>query len=156
MGGEHVLRVSSKGRYGVKAIYELALHYGQGPLPLSHIAKAQSISEAYLEQLMAPLKRSGIIDGVRGSQGGYQLAREPASISVGDVVRALEGPISLADCTGTDPSHCPDWASCVGPDIWNRVQAALVETMNGISLSQLVNPQEQIPLVLESRKEGAG
>lgn len=159
-----MLRVSSKGRYGVKAVYELALHYGQGPLPVGAIAKSQSISEPYLEQLMASLKRSGIVDGVRGSQGGYQLSRDPAQISVGDIVRALEGPIALADCTGTDPSQCPDWASCVGPDIWNRVQSALVETMNGITLAHLIVSQDRGPVILTTRtavgpkvsKEGTG
>jgi Rrf2 family protein len=155
-----MLRVSSKGRYGVKAVYELAVHYGEGPMALGVIARAQSISEPYLEQLMAPLKRAGIVDGVRGSQGGYQLARDPATISVGDVVRAVEGPIALADCTGEDPSHCPDWASCVGPDIWNQVQAALVETMNGISLAQLlVSPAGDSVMVKTtpiSRREGIG
>ena len=151
-----MLRVSSKGRYGVKAVYELALHYGQGPLALSLIAKAQSISEPYLEQLMASLKRSGLVDGVRGAQGGYQLARHPDHISVGDVVRAVEGPIALTDCTGSDPSHCPDWESCVGPDVWNRVQAALVETMNAISLSQLMTPGLEASMTLASRREGIG
>lgn len=151
-----MLRISSKGRYGVKAVYELALHYGTGPLPLGMIAKSQSISEPYLEQLMAPLKRSGIVEGVRGAQGGYQLAKDPGTISVGDVVRALEGPIALADCTGTNPSHCPDWGSCVGPDVWSRVQRALVDTMNGISLAQLVASQERESLIIGPRKEETG
>lgn len=133
-----MLRVGSKGRYGVKAVYELALHHGQGPLAVAAIAKAQAISEPYLEQLMAPLKRAGIVAGVRGSQGGYQLGREPAAISVGDVVRALEGPISLTDCTSADPEQCPELGRCVGPDVWSRVQAALVETMDAMSFAELL------------------
>ncbi len=153
-----MLKVSSKGRYGVKAVFELALHYGKGPLTVGLIAKSQSISEPYLEQLMGPLKRAGIVDGVRGAQGGYQLARDPAIISVGDVVRALEGPIALTDCTTGDPSHCPSLSHCVGPDVWNRVQAALVQTMDGISFRQLLAEQESEgrPILVGEVREGTG
>ncbi len=153
-----MLKVSSKGRYGVKAVFELALHNGQGPLAVGLIAKSQAISEPYLEQLMGPLKRAGIVDGVRGAQGGYQLARDPARISVGDVVRALEGPIALTDCTAGDPSHCPSLSHCVGPDVWSRVQAALVETMDGISFRQLLAEQElePRPVFVGGVREGTG
>ena len=151
-----MLRVSSKGRYGVKAVFELALHYGQGPMTVGAIAKSQSISEPYLEQLMAPLKRAAIVDGVRGAQGGYQLARDPSRISVGDVVRALEGPIALTDCTGSDADRCPEWMRCVGPDVWSRVQDALVETMNAISFTQLMEDQDGRSLILRGIKEGTG
>lgn len=133
-----MLKISSKGRYGVKVLYELALHDGQGPVALGVIARNQGMSEQYLEQLMPHLKRANLVVGVRGSQGGYRLAKPPDQVSVGDVVRALEGPIVLTDCTSDDPGICPDSGRCVGPDVWNQVQRTLVETMDAITFEQLL------------------
>jgi Rrf2 family cysteine metabolism transcriptional repressor len=133
-----MLRVSSKGRYGVKAVYELALRYGGAPVAVSVLARAQNLPDPYLEQLMPLLKRAGIVEGMRGPQGGYMLAKPPSEITVGDVVRAVEGPIAIADCTSEDPSICPEVSRCVGPDVWSRVQAALIATMDGISFADLL------------------
>lgn len=138
-----MLKISSRGRYGVKAVFELALRYGQGPVTVTMIAKAQGISEQYLEQLMVPLKRAGIVDGLRGAQGGYRLSRSPREISVGDVVGAVEGPIALADCSTGALTDCAEMGYCVGPDIWNRVQAALIATMDSICFQTLVEEQRQ-------------
>ncbi|CAB1128961.1 Rrf2 family transcriptional regulator [Candidatus Hydrogenisulfobacillus filiaventi] len=138
-----MLRVSSKGRYGVKAVYELARNYGNGALTVSAIARRQAISEQYLEQLMVPLKRAGLVVGVRGAQGGYRLARQPAEISVGDVVRALEGPIGIADCTSEAASSCPEIGRCIGPDVWSRVQDALLGAMDAMTFQQLVEEQQE-------------
>jgi Rrf2 family protein len=138
---DRVIKVSSKGRYGVKAVYELALHFGQGPVAVSWIAKSQNISEQYLEQLMGPLKRAGLVRGTRGSQGGYTLAKPPAEISVSDVVDAVEGPISLTDCSSDDSQSCPEYDHCVGPDVWSRVQEALVDTMSSMSFQMLIDVQ---------------
>lgn len=137
-----MIKVSSKGRYGVKAVYELALHYGQGPVAVSWIAKSQNISEQYLEQLMAPLKRAGLVLGMRGAQGGYTLAKPPSEISVSDVVDAVEGPISLTDCSSDDAQGCPDMEHCVGPDVWSRVQEALIDTMSSMSFQLLMEVQK--------------
>lgn len=137
----NLLKVSSKGRYGVKAVYELALRYGHGPVTVSLIAQAQNISEQYLEQLMPALKRAGIVKGIRGAQGGYTLASDPALISVKDVVRAVEGPIILTDCSSEEGVGCEEIAECIGPDVWSRVQEALVDTMAGITFQQLIVQQ---------------
>jgi Rrf2 family protein len=138
-----MIKISSKGRYGVKAVYELALHYGQGPVAVNWIAKAQNISEQYLEQLMGPLKRAGLVRGLRGAQGGYMLAKPPAQISVSDVVDAVEGPIVLTDCSSFDSQGCPEIDYCVGPDVWSRVQEALIETMSSMSFQMLINLQRE-------------
>jgi Rrf2 family cysteine metabolism transcriptional repressor len=132
-----MLRVSSRGRYGVKAVFELASRYGQGPVSLTQIARAQGISEPYLEQLMPALKRSGLVAAVRGAQGGYELGRPPREITVGDVVRALEGPIALATCTGDVPQDCPEADRCIGPDVWARIQDALVLAMDAMTFEEL-------------------
>ena len=92
------MKISTKGRYSVTALYELALHYGEGAVSLKSIAKSQGLSENYLEQLMAPLRRAGIVKSVRGAQGGYMLARSPQEITIGEIITTVEGPIALVDC----------------------------------------------------------
>ena len=92
------MKLSTKGRYGVAAMYELALHYGEGPISLKSIAQKQGISEHYLEQLICTLRNSGYVTSIRGAQGGYILAKDPKGITVGDIIIAMEGPIALVDC----------------------------------------------------------
>jgi Rrf2 family cysteine metabolism transcriptional repressor len=133
-----MLRVSSRGRYGVKAVFELATRYGTGPVSLTQVARAQGISEPYLEQLMPALKRAGLVAAVRGAQGGYELGRSPKDITVGDVVRALEGPIALALCTSEDSPECPELDRCIGPDVWSRIQEVLVQAMDSMTFDELV------------------
>lgn len=136
-----MFKVSSKGRYAVKAVYELALHAGQGPLTVAGIAHAQNIPEQYLEQLMPALKRAGLVHGMRGAQGGYQLAGDPAAISVRDVVAAVEGPIVVAECASEDGPGCAEMDWCIGPDVWTRVQEAVDEAMSQITLDRLIQEQ---------------
>ena len=87
---------------------------------------------------MPALKRAGLVEAVRGAQGGYELAKTPGDISVGDVVRALEGPIMLTMCTSDDPQECAELERCIGPDVWSRVQEALVATMDAMTFGQLL------------------
>ena len=136
-----MFRVSSKGRYAVKAVYELALHAGRGPLTVASIAHAQNIPEQYLEQLMPSLKRAGLVIGMRGAQGGYQLAGRPQDISVRDVVAAVEGPIVVAECASEDGTGCAEIDWCIGPDVWVRVQDAVDEAMSQITMERLVAEQ---------------
>jgi Rrf2 family cysteine metabolism transcriptional repressor len=144
VGASVVFKVSSKGRYGVKAVYELALYYGRGPLTVSAIARAQDIPEQYLEQLMPLLKRANIVKGIRGAQGGYVLAAQPAQLSVRDVVRAVEGPIFVADCAaGDEGPGCEASSWCIGPDVWTRVQEAVEEAMAQMTFQALMDLQRQ-------------
>lgn len=136
-----MLRISSRGRYGVKAVFELARHYGQAPVPLASVARAQGVPEPYLEQLMPALKRAGVVASARGAQGGYRLSRPPGAVTVGDVVRALEGPIHLATCTSDDAEDCPALLECIGPDVWTRVQEVLVAAMDGMTFESLLGRQ---------------
>jgi Rrf2 family protein len=89
------VRLSTRGHYGLKAMFDLAQHYGSEPIPLKTVAERQNISDNYLEQLIAILRKAGLVKSVRGAQGGYILARDPGSITVGDIIRAMEGPIAL-------------------------------------------------------------
>jgi Rrf2 family cysteine metabolism transcriptional repressor len=136
-----VLRISSRGRYGVKAVFELARRFGQAPMPLAAVARAQGVPEPYLEQLMPPLKRAGIVAAERGAQGGYRLARRPRDVTVADVIRALEGPIHLTTCTSNEAEDCPALSECIGPDVWTRVQEVLVAAMDAMSFDDLIQRQ---------------
>ena len=136
-----MLRISSRGRYGVKAVFELARHYGQAPVPLVVLARTQGVPEPYLEQLMPALKRAGLVQAARGAQGGYRLSRSPAGVTVGDVVRALEGPIHLTTCTSDDAEDCPALLECIGPDVWSRVQEVLVAAMDAMTFDELLYRQ---------------
>lgn len=140
-GVTEVLRISSRGRYGVKAVFELARHFGQAPVPLASVARAQGVPEPYLEQLMPPLKRAGIVESARGAQGGYRLARRPGDVTVADVIRALEGPIHLTTCTSDEAEDCPALLECIGPDVWSRVQEVLVAAMDAMSFDDLIARQ---------------
>ena len=92
------MKLSTRGRYGLRAMLDIAINQGDGPTTLPSISERQGISVGYLEQLMVPLKKEGLIRSVRGAQGGYLLAREPEKITVGDIIRALEGPIAPVAC----------------------------------------------------------
>lgn len=100
------MRLSTKGRYGLMAMFQLAMDYGKGPIPLKYIAQKQSLSESYLEQLFSALRRQGLIISMRGASGGYELSREPDDITVGQVLRALEGDLSPADCVSDGSGEC--------------------------------------------------
>ncbi|SHK08599.1 RrF2 family transcriptional regulator [Desulforamulus aeronauticus] len=134
------MRLSTKGHYGLKAMFDLAMHYGSEPLPipLKVIAERQGISEHYLEQLIAVLRKIGLVKSIRGAQGGYILARPPSQIKVGDVIRALEGPIAPLDCVSEfEPTACEKEHYCISRDIWARVRDSIAEVLDSITLEDM-------------------
>ena len=136
------MKLSTKGRYSVTALYELALHYGEGVVPLKTIAQTQQISENYLEQLRSPLRRAGLVESVRGAQGGYTLALPPEEVTIGRIITAVEGPIALVDCllTGTDAEgrSCVRAGHCVTRQVWAEVRDSINSVLNNISLADLI------------------
>ena len=136
------MKLSTKGRYSVTALYELALHYGEGVVPLKTIAQTQLISETYLEQRMVPLRRAGLVESVRGAQGGYTLALPPEEITIGRIITAVEGPIALVDCLLTDAEagdqSCVRVGQCVTRQIWKEVRDSINAVLNNISLADLM------------------
>ena len=136
------MKLSTKGRYSVTALYELALHYGEGVVPLKTIAKTRQLSENYLEQLMVPLKRAGLVESVRGAQGGYMLALPPEEVTIGRIITAVEGPIALVDCLLTsaeaEGQSCVRAGSCVTRRIWEEVRDSINAVLNNISLADLL------------------
>ena len=133
------MKLSTKGKYGVKALFELAMHQGNTPVSLKTIAERQDLSEHYLEQLVAPLRKAGLVTSVRGAQGGYMLARPAAQITVGDIIRVLEGPIGYADCAteaGVE-NGCEKADECLAHGVWEKVRDAIVKVVDGITLEDL-------------------
>lgn len=132
------MRLSTRGHYGLKAMFDLAQNYGSGPISLKTVAERQNLSDHYLEQLIAMLKKSGLVKSMRGAQGGYVLAREPSEIKVGDVIRALEGPIAPVYCVSEkDPGICDEADYCITRTVWARVRDGLAELLDSISLADM-------------------
>jgi Rrf2 family cysteine metabolism transcriptional repressor len=133
------MKLSTRGEYGLRAMFELALHYGKGPIPLKFIAQKQELSEHYLEQLFASLRKSGLVESTRGSQGGYNLAKKPEEILVGDIIRALEGPIGPTDCVKDKGKlkPCERADTCVARSVWEKVRDSITEVLDSITLAQM-------------------
>ncbi|SDF10764.1 RrF2 family transcriptional regulator [Sporolituus thermophilus] len=136
------MKLSTKGRYGVAAMYDLALHYGQGPISLKNVAKRQGISEHYLEQLMGILRKAGYVKSIRGAQGGYTLTKDPAEITVGDIIRIMEGPIAPVDCLLTDNNTCKRADICVTRGVWAKVRDSISQVLDSISLADLCREEK--------------
>ena len=133
------MRLTTKGRYGLRAMFELARDYGKGPVAIKAISERQHLSTHYLEQLLAKLRKSGLIESVRGPGGGYILAKKPANITVGDVVRTLEGPIAMAKCIDESLmlEPCDHVGDCAVRLIWKRISNRIEEVLDAISLEDL-------------------
>jgi Rrf2 family iron-sulfur cluster assembly transcriptional regulator len=144
------MKLTTKGRYAVTAMLDLALRYDKGAVTLAEIAKRQGISLSYLEQLFAKLRRSGLVDSVRGPGGGYTLAMEPAKISVAEIIVAINENIDATRCGGEKNCHGDE--TCLTHQLWEDLSTRIHEFLNGITLGDLVTK----PHVLEvaSRQEG--
>lgn len=138
------MKLSTKGRYGLKAMFELALHYGEGPIPLKNIADSQRISEHYLEQLIAVLRKNGLVKSVRGAQGGYMLIDAPSKITVGSIIRVLEGDIAPADCVIEDNNMCDREAKCVTKLVWLKIRDSINEVIDSITLEDMLDDYKDI------------
>jgi Rrf2 family cysteine metabolism transcriptional repressor len=132
------MKLSTRTRYGIRAILELAENYGKGPLQLRAIAQSQEISIKYLEQLMALLKSAGFVRSIRGSKGGYILAKAPNQIRLIDVFNALEGPVVTTECLDNN-SYCQRVADCVARQVWVEVQQAIMTVLQSKTLQDLVD-----------------
>jgi Rrf2 family transcriptional regulator, cysteine metabolism repressor len=138
------MRISSKGHYGLLAVAELARHYDEGLISLNEIASAEHLPLPYLEQIIAPLRVAGVVEATRGMRGGYRLARHPSQVSVGEVVRWLEGPIALVDCTteGYQTGACERESGCTSRGVWRQVSDAINQVLNTLTLADLVANEE--------------
>ena len=133
------MKLSTKGRYGLRALIDLAQYSGEAPVSITSISARQELSERYLEQLMSMLKKAGLVKSIRGAGGGYVLAKDMAEISVGDVLRALEGSLEPVECAGLEPDGgCKAADYCVTKYVWQRTNDSISRTVDEIRLDQLV------------------
>ncbi|HWR72753.1 MAG TPA: Rrf2 family transcriptional regulator [Nitrospirota bacterium] len=140
------MKLSTKGKYGVRAVFEIARNEGEGPLTIKTIAERQGISLSYLEQILYRLAKAGLIESVRGPGGGYLIGKKPAELTIGDVVRALEGPIALSHCLEPGMSgDCYQADDCVARMVWSRVGAKIEEALDSITFNDLLReyPKEK-------------
>ena len=144
------MKLSTKGRYGVKAMVELAINYGGAPLSIKTISKRQNISEYYLEQLFSPLRKAKLITSIRGAQGGYVLSREPKDITVAEIMYVLEGPIEIAECI--EGVSCDNLDCCATRLLWAKIKNSIDDVMKSVTLQDIVNDYERIKTNNESLK----
>lgn len=131
------MKLSTRSRYGTRMMVDLAQHYDNGPIQIGDIAKRQGISVKYLEQLIIPLKKANFIKSVRGPKGGHTLARPPQKITVGEIVKVLEGGIDLSSCI-ENTDVCNRSSSCLTRGVWEEATKAMHDKLNSITLSKMI------------------
>jgi Rrf2 family protein len=139
---------------------ELAKAYGHGRLSLAEIAEAERLPAGYLEQLVMPLRRAGLIEGTRGAHGGYELARPPAQLTVGAVMRALEGPVTPVECLATDylAGTCDREVGCLSRPVWQRVKNSVDQVLDSMTLADLcaeVQGTSFVPIATLTKSESS-
>jgi Rrf2 family protein len=135
------VKLSTKGRYGVRLMFDLALHFGEGAVTLKDVAKRQAISEKYLWHLIPPLKNAGLITATRGARGGYVLAKPPHLISLKEILQVLEGSMNLVECTD-QPSLCQRSGNCVAREIWAEVTERMLQALASFTLEGMLEKQK--------------
>jgi len=136
------VKLSTRGQYGTRALLELALHQGDGPVLLRNIAQKQQISLQYLERLISPLIAGGVVRSTRGAKGGVSLARAPEEIRLSEVVRLLEGSVAPVECVD-NPEACNRSELCVTRDIWGELKQAIDDVLDSTTLKDLVERQKR-------------
>ena len=138
------MRFSAKAEYGVKAILELAVQSGQRPVQIRNIAKKQGLPVKFLEQAMNALKKAGLVESIRGAQGGYLLNRSPKEISLGDVLKAIDGPMNETRCiSDSSQTRCEEAGNCVVQDVWTEVKHSFIDLLNSITLQDMCERKRQ-------------
>ncbi len=145
-----MLRLSTKGRYGVRAMFEIAMSYPSGPVTIKRISGQQDISVAYLEQVLNKLRRAGLIKSIKGPGGGYVLSRKPAEVTIGEILKEFEGPVAVASCL--DPRKgCVRAENCVAYFLWKSLGEKIEAFLNTVTLKDLLTgafePKKRTPKV---------
>ncbi len=133
------LKLSTRSRYGLLAIIDMAMHQEKGHVPLREIASRQNLSENYLEHLVGAMRRAGLIQSVRGPSGGYYLARTPAEISLGEIIRVLEGPIAPVECSHLDDENCFSNTDCFIRNFWEELRVEVNRVFDSKTLKDLMD-----------------
>jgi len=139
------MKLSTKGRYGVKAMVDLAINYGEQPVSIKSISERQNISEYYLEQLFSSLRRAKLIKSIRGAQGGYVLNRAPEEITIYDVINVLEGPIEVSNCL--EDGACNNIDCCATRLLWRKIKNSIDSVTSSITLKDIVDDYNKMTLI---------
>ena len=131
------MKLSTRSRYGTRMMLDLAKHFDEGPVQINDISKRENISVKYLEQLIIPLKKAGIIKSFRGPKGGHMLTSPPDIITVGDIVRILEGGMDLINCI-ENPELCDRTEHCLMRDVWEEATKAMYDKLDSVTLSSII------------------
>lgn len=134
------MRLTTKGRFAVTAMLDIAMHNAEGPVTLAEISERQKISLSYLEQLFGKLRRHGLVDSVRGPGGGYCLAKQMTDVSVAEIIAAVDEPIDATQCEGKE--NCRDEQRCMTHDLWASLTDKIFDYLSSVSLHDLVNNQK--------------
>jgi Rrf2 family transcriptional regulator, iron-sulfur cluster assembly transcription factor len=140
------MRLTTKGRFAVTAMIDVAMRQDRGPVTLSGVSQRQQISLSYLEQLFGKLRRHEIVDSVRGPGGGYTLARRPQDVTVADIIIAVDEPLDATQCGGRENCRSPsveNGSRCMTHDLWANLNSRMVEYLDSVSLQDLVDQQRQ-------------
>lgn len=137
------MKISTKGRYALRLMLDLAVYNTGEPVSLKDVARRQEISEKYLEQIISLLNKAGFVRSVRGAQGGYMLTRDPAEYTVGSILRLTEGDLAPVSCVGAERTVCDRKESCVTVRIWEMINEAVNGVVDHITLADMVGWQEQ-------------
>lgn len=137
------MKLSTRARYGIHAMFDLACHAGEPPQPLKSIAERESIPEPYLEQLMSLLRKEGLVVSSRGAQGGYTLSDKPANITIGRILRALEGSLAPVSCLEND-SACGRTCDCASRLVWQRMYESIEQAMDNMTLQDMLSDYTEI------------
>jgi Rrf2 family transcriptional regulator, cysteine metabolism repressor len=134
--------VTQKCQYALRAMFELAKRSGQGTVRSSEIAASQAIPKRFLEVILNQLRQGGFVDSVRGKEGGFYLSRPPVKITVGDIIRFMDGPMIPVDCQGDKPDKCPLKGQCVFMSVWDEARQAMEKVYDGKTLKDLLEMDE--------------
>ena len=138
------MKISTKGRYALRLMIDLAQHDAAGYIPLRDISKRQEVSAKYLEQIVVQLSRAGLVTSTRGAQGGYQLARHPAQYTVGEILRITEGSLAPVACLEHDPVECVRAADCITLGFWRGLYDVVNQYVDSVTLEELVNQEKTL------------
>lgn len=133
-----MLKLSTKGRYGVRLMLDLALNNGNGPVSLKDVSQRQEISVKYLEHLIAPLKKAKLIRASRGAHGGYVLIKSPAELTLKEILKAVEGPMCVVECT-KNPALCKRAKNCLTRGVWSELSDKISEILSGVTLEKIID-----------------
>ena len=138
--------ISTKSTYGIRAMFELAFHYGRKPISVAYVSEREDISVPYLEQLLSKLRKRGLVKSVRGPKGGYILAKKPKDITIGDIVRVLDGDITPVHCVTNKPSNksCKMVDRCVTKAVWKRLKDTIDDLLDSVTLKDLCNDAKKM------------